>query len=118
MLQLPAYPQPTDTQTEGLLGSSNEVYVGIGHLKSYGGMGCMRVTCEGGCSCEGTYVDMHWNDKISVPTWHQAQVLIADWDTCSLWLTVEPVSSSNGNKVKVTALSVRKEKRLLNWGTE
>ena len=59
--------------------SPNPNQVGLGYLKSYEGMGRVRVECARGCSCQPVMLDGHNKAKISPYDLHYLIVQVRVW---------------------------------------
>ncbi|GAX83233.1 hypothetical protein CEUSTIGMA_g10659.t1 [Chlamydomonas eustigma] len=88
---------------------SRRVSFMLSHLRSYDGMGMVRVSCERGCNCSDTDIDAYHEQRSST-TFMQLILVTALSDTCILSVTVLEATQcpKSGHKFKVSAIMMNR----------
>ncbi|PSC68178.1 Acyl-coenzyme A thioesterase THEM4 isoform A [Micractinium conductrix] len=93
-----------DTELGGLSGKMDAVQVHLLFLRSWRGMGRALVECEGGCECEATELEGHWERQATLTDLYTLQV--SPHPRCQLRVTVQEGSASGEHMFSVSGVVV------------
>ncbi|KAL4427831.1 hypothetical protein ABPG75_001920 [Micractinium tetrahymenae] len=84
--------------TEETPGQRGQATVYLGHLRSYEGMGAVRVECRSGCACAPSRADGLWSARVSLMQMHTFQT--TQHPRCTIRATILdlPTSGSGGSR--------------------
>lgn len=94
--------------TEESPGMHGEATVHLGYLRSYDGMGAVRVECRSGCTCAATRADGLWSAHVSLMQMHSFQT--TQHPRCTLRATILDLPTNGtrgrGYKFQLSAIMV------------